>query len=441
MTATEVKDLREQRGQLYAQMKELHKGAFDAKRALSAEEKTKFDKLDADQEALRDQIATAERMAELDRDAAARQDSRDRDDHGAGRRDKPTSHDVDMAFRGWAMGKELRSQKHIDAAKKIGLNPDAGHFDLRLLGRAPRTMAELQNVLTRASSDAQATADSTLGGNVVANEPMAAIEKALLEFGGMREVSRVVRTMTGANLPMPTANDTGNSAVIVGESTAVGDLNVQFGQTVLGSFKYTSRMVRASVEFMQDASFNFGEWVGEVLGERVARGTNTHFTSGTGTTQPFGAATQALASTQTQITYNNLVHLQHRLDPAYRRRSAVFMMHDSVLRRIKQLVDSQGLPIWSPGLASNDPETILGHRYVVNQACATDGTASTGKLVLFGSFQNYIIRDVMDVQLRRLDERYADLGQVGFFTLSRHDGVTLIPSTAVPPIVALVPTT
>jgi HK97 family phage major capsid protein len=441
MSAAEVKELREQRGQLYAQMQDLYKVAATEKRALSTEEKTKFDTLDQSQENLKGRIDTAEKMERLALETATRTEQRDRDDHDAKKRDKPTSQDVDVAFRGWAMGRE-RGPEHIEAAKKLGLNPYAANFDLRLLSKAPKTVAELnQHILTRSATDTQVVGDSTLGGNVRANEPMAAIERALLEYGGMREVSRVIRTQTGGNLPMPTANDTGNAAVIVGETSAIDQANVQFGQTVLGAFKYSSQIVRASVEFMQDASFDFGEWLGGALGERVARGTNSHFTAGTGTTQPFGAATQALASTQQQISYDGLVLLQHRLDPAYRKRGAVWMFHDSVLRRIKRLVDSQGLPLWSAGLAAGEPDTILGHGYVINQACATDGTASTGKLVLFGAFNSYIVRDVMDLQLKRLEERYAERGEVAFFTLSRHDGVTLIASTATPPIVALVPTT
>lgn len=437
MSASETKALREERGTIYAQMQEVYKVAADEKRGLNTEEMAKFDQLDAAQDALRQRIETAERMEQLAREAAPVREQRDREDHEAKLRDRPTSKDVDLAFRGWAMGREM-TDRHVDANKRCGLNPYASKFDMRLLGKAPRDRNE---ILTRTSTDFQTTADTTLGGNAVANEPMKAIELALLEFGGMREVSRVIRTQTGATLPIPTVNDTGNAAVIVGQSSAIDIDNIQFGQTTLGAFKYSSQMVRASIEFMQDASFDFGSWLGGALGERVARGTNNHFTAGTGTTQPWGAATQALSSTASPLTYDNLVVTQHRVDPAYRKRGAVWMLHDTTLRRIKRLVDGQGLPIWAPGMASAEPDTILGHRYVVNQDCATDGTASTGKVLLFGDFSYYVIRDVMDVQLRRLDERYADLGQVAFFTLSRHDGVTIIASTAVPPIVALCPAT
>lgn len=439
MSAAEVKDLREQRGQLYAQMQDVVKAAREEKRALSEEEKTKFDRLDQQQEQLRARIETEERMHELGADDAARRDMLERQDREAKRRDLPTSADARMAFTGWALGPEARTDEHEEAARKCGVSL-RGSYDLRFLNQAPRTMAELSKTLTRATSDAQAVGDSTRGGNVVPNEPMASIERAMLAFGGMRGVSRVIRTQTGATLPIPTVNDTTNVAVIIGESTALGDNNVQFGQITLSAYKYTSRFVRASVEFMQDANFNFASWVGDILGERVARGTNNHFTVGsTAGTQPIGAITEALA-TSGQITYDNLVLLYHQLDPAYRN-GAGWMFHDTVLRRIKRLVDTQGLPLWTAGIASGEPDMILGKPYTVNQDMATDGTASTAKLIAFGDFSKYLVRDVMDVQLRRLDERFADLGQVAFMTLSRHDGRTLIASTVNQPIVAMYPTT
>ena len=181
------------------------------------------------------------------------------------------------------------------------------------------------------------------------------------------------------------------------------------------------------------------------LGERVARGTNTDFTIGISSSgEPSGVATDAIVinTSGTQITYDGLVKIEHRLDPAYRRIATTrWMFHDSVLRRIKQLTDSQGRLLWVPGMAAGEPDTILGYPYTINQDMATDATGSTTKQILFGDFNHYVVRDVMDIELRRLDERFADTGAVGFFTLSRHDGITVQPSTTNPPIITALPTT
>src|SRR5690606_40696617 len=82
---------------------------------------------------------------------------------------------------------------------------------------------------------------------------------------------------------------------------------------------------------------------------------------------------------------------------------------------------------WSSDVCSSDliavrePNTILGYPYVVNNDMPV--MAADAKSILFGDFSNYFIRDVLGVQLLRLEERYADYLQVGFLAFSRHDGV------------------
>ena len=51
--------------------------------------------------------------------------------------------------------------------------------------------------------------------------------------------------------------------------------------------------------------------------------------------------------------------------------------------------------------------------------------AVSAKSILFGDLSQYFIRDVMDIQVVRLAERYAEYGQVGFVALARADGALL----------------
>ena len=66
----------------------------------------------------------------------------------------------------------------------------------------------------------------------------------------------------------------------------------------------------------------------------------------------------------------------------------------------------------------------LGYRYTVNQDVPQFSTASTGntKTISFGAMDRYIIRDVMSMDLIRLNERYAEQGSVGFLMFKRSDG-------------------
>jgi HK97 family phage major capsid protein len=65
--------------------------------------------------------------------------------------------------------------------------------------------------------------------------------------------------------------------------------------------------------------------------------------------------------------------------------------------------------------------TLNGIPYTIDQGMAS--MAANAVSILFGDFKaGYIVRQVHDVQLVRLNERYADFMQVGFFGYSRLDG-------------------
>jgi len=98
-------------------------------------------------------------------------------------------------------------------------------------------------------------------------------------------------------------------------------------------------------------------------------------------------------------------------------------MHDTSLQVIKKIKDSQNRPLFVAGISVKEPDTILGQPYVINQDIAV--MAANAKSILYGDFSKYQIRDVLGVSVRRLDERYAELGQVGFIAFMRTDGRTL----------------
>ena len=85
-----------------------------------------------------------------------------------------------------------------------------------------------------------------------------------------------------------------------------------------------------------------------------------------------------------------------------------------------------GHPLWAPpgayypGFSGPAPETILGYPYIINNDVAVMGVSA--KSILFGDFSNYFIRDALDVQVIRLNERFADNLQVGFIAFQRTDG-------------------
>ena len=131
----------------------------------------------------------------------------------------------------------------------------------------------------------------------------------------------------------------------------------------------------------------------------------------------------------TGISYVDLVKLEHSVDRAYRivggSMGAGFMMNDSTLSAIKQLLDSNNRPLFIAGGVTGDlsqkaPDTILGYPVFVNNDMAAVGAGN--KSVLFGAFKKYKIRRVRGVGLINMNERYAEKLQVGVLAYQRYDG-------------------
>ena len=120
-------------------------------------------------------------------------------------------------------------------------------------------------------------------------------------------------------------------------------------------------------------------------------------------------------------------------------------MNDGTLKVAKKLLDGQNRPIWLPalsGLGGRFPDTLLGYRYTINQDVVTIATATTGagarKVIVFGAFNRFKVRDVADLMVKRLDERYAEKAQTGFIGFHRHDSGAVIASTETPPFKHLI---
>lgn len=455
VSLVEAKNLREQRGPIVKQMQDLITKASEEKRSLNPEEKSIWDKLDSEQRSKLEMAEQIEHLYEVEGVHDIRKELNDRQDADRKRREGDnaiTLEDTRNAWRAFGMAAHQHAnipEECIRAAKKCGVDLNQRSINLRLNAKAPTSIQELRekaeqeiNYQQRATTYQSIT--TSAGGYVIQNEAMQELEIALLAYGGVREVARVIRTNTGATLPWPTMDDTTNKSSILAISTEADISSLVFGQASLGAYKYTTKRIMVPLELMQDSAFDLPQIIGNALGVRAARGTNYHFTVGVSSdSQPSGIVTDAVSgstgSDVNTLTYAQLVTLMHSVDPAYRSDpSCGWMMNDQVLGVIKKLVDTAGAPIWQPSLQLGQPDRLLGYPYTVNQDMATIATSTAGpggaKAVLFGAFNRYIIRDVRDIIFLRLDERYAELGMTAFLAFHRHDGVTLQASTVTPPI-------
>lgn len=446
-----TKELRAERARLVQQARDIQAAAEAEARAMSDEEVQNFDRAMEDADKLYATIEREERLAAAEATLAESRGNRtveseaEERERGAERRvpGRITDEERGDALRGWLMRgtNDLPGESLVKAAQRCGVQLDNRLMSFDLSSRALRSLEpeDIREWQKRSAEQrAQSVGTDSEGGYTVPDDVMRALEVSMLRWGGMRQVADIIRTASGAALPWPTSNDTSNKGAILAENAQVSQQDITFGQLVLNAYKYSSKMILVPVELLQDSAINIAEHIGEALGIRIGRITNDHFTTGTGSSQPNGIVTAAsLGKTgatgqTTTVIYDDLVDLEHSIDPDYRQNGR-WMFADSTLKALKKIKvpnfsgQTDGTPLWQPGLAVNAPDTILGYPYVINQSMAD--MAASAKSIVFGDLSKYKIRDVQNVVLRRLDERFADFHQVAFLAFSRHDGDLLDAGT------------
>lgn len=395
--------LREQRAQIWEQMKALTDLAEGEDRDFTAEERTSYGRMESDMDSLGDRIDRSERMDALDAKLDRLPDRPEASDRPEG------THEDD----GYAAA--------FSDFLRRGMNSISGEHR-ELMERRASHDAGIQN--------AAGIGTGSAGGFTVPPAFRAVMIEAMKAYGVMLTEAETITTETGANLPWPTADDTANVGAILAENTPVTEQDFTFGSASLDAYMYTSKLVRVSLQFLRDSSVA-EQWLARKLGERIGRILSQHFTTGGGTTLPDGIVTSAtvgvtgsgsLASTG-GYSYDNLVDLQESLDPAYGGHpDCKWMGHQGVRKALRKLKDSTGRPIWEPSVQAGASDTLLGRPFVVNNDMAA--VAQNSKSLGYGSIkQAYVTRQVAgSASLLRLTERYADYLQVGFLAFERWDG-------------------
>lgn len=402
---SKFKELNEKRQAIITQMGDYAKKAEEARanNQPATEWDAAFDKAEQEERELSKAIARAQRMEELEKEQAA-EHLRQLDQRGAAPGGSKETEYRD-AFSNWF--------KH----------------------GAQSLTAEERTLLQQTPEFRAQSTTNTAGGYLIAPDFMPEIEKSIKDYSGVMQAARMISTSTGVNLPWPTVDATARKATLTAENATSTPTDFTFGQKSLDAYMYRD-MAAASLELIQDSAFDIGGFISESFSESFGRGLNEHFTTGTGSGQPNGVVTASTvgttAASATAFVRSEIVDLLHSIDPGHRRsRSFGFMMHDKVLAAIKKLAlgSSDATPLWQASMRDGAPDTIEGAPYWINQDMSQ--TFTTGqKLILAGDFSKYIVRRVLGMTLRRLEERFIDSGQIGFIAFARYDG-ELINTAAV----------
>lgn len=338
-----------------------------------------------------------------------------------------------LAFQGWA-----RYQMDVEpsrgqraAMRQCGYRPGRRTLNFRLNNteQVTRLQGAANCVHRTLIKRSLSGIDLPAGGGLVPESYIRNLEIAMLAYGGLRQAAEIMRTSTGEPMPWPTANDTGNTGRRLGQNeeySADGSQTADptFGLVYWHAHKYTSDAILVPYELLEDAAFNLVETLGRLIGERLGRITNRENTVGTGNGQPAGIVTRATlgvtAANAASILPDELIQLEHSVDPAYRL-GAGYMGHDNTTLAIRLLKDGEGRYMWSDNLREGKPQSLNGHPFFTNQDMASS-VATGNKVLLYGQLSNYKIREVGASRIYRLEELYRANDQDGFVGFLRQDG-------------------
>ena len=404
MSVAQIEDLRHKRADAHEKMKEISDSAEAESRDLTAEEKQEFERVEGEFDSLTERIKRQEKIEGHEvRGNAVPHQPETREVEETEERDAPES------FREFNEQRaEARPQDDPEYRRAFFKWVTAS--DVRSLDQA-----ELR-VLSKASAGA--------GLNLVPTAFARELIDSLRDFGVMRQISRIVTTDNGEALQVPSVTAHG-TASWTAENAAYTASDETFGQATLNAYK-AATLIKVSEELLADSAFDLDGYIRQEFGSRIGVLENTAYVAGDGTGKPTGVTTQASAGVTAAggaaVTADELVDLYHSLSPPYRA-NAVFVLKDGTIKLVRKLKDADNQYLWQPGLQAGAPDMLLGKPVYADPDMPT--AAVNAVSVLFGDFSYYWIRDVNGVAFQRLDELYAENGQIGFRAHHRTDGKLL----------------
>lgn len=181
---------------------------------------------------------------------------------------------------------------------------------------------------------------------------------------------------------------------------------------------------RVSRDLLMDSAISVEDMLSTLYAEAYAIGEDDAFINGNGIGKPLGILNDAAVPTTTlgaTLLADDLITLVYATPVQYRNRGA-FVVSSATEAFIRKMKDNSGGAgvgnyIWQMGLQAGAPSMILG--YPVSNSEFVPATTTGAKSIIFGDLSAFWIFDRLDMELQRLDERYAEQGLVGWVATKR----------------------
>lgn len=387
---SKINELLQERAGLIEECRKLLDTSEKENRAFTAEEKEKYDRINAEVDALKTRA-----------DALALQEKREAEDaseKGAGKNEGPEA-PAAVLTRAWSNyvrhgASRLTEPEHRALQQDLAVS---GGYLIPPEFRDEIIKALDNEVFVRQRATVMSNVKSSLGVPALDADPADATWTA--EIGSVTEDSAMTfgsRELNPRQL---------SQLLRVSEKLLMGAPNVEGLVRERLTYKFGT---------VQENTFLNGSGADEPLGLFTA-GTNVGITT---------SRDVSTSNTTTEIRFDNLIKNKYNLKTGYRR-DAVWIFHRDAVSQIRTLKDGNGQYIWQQGVVTGAPDTILG--IPVMESEYAPNTFTTGQYVgVIGDLRFYWIADGEQFILKRLNELYAGNSQVGFVGRLYTDGMPVL---------------
>ena len=356
MSQSFIKAQAEARAKAWEEAKALLDSAAAEKRDLTAEEQSKFDRINADLDERAAAIETIRKAEEREAKAAA-------------------------ATSGFEVSEVSKSDyDYVRALAKGELR--SHNFETR-------------GTLTPSNS-----------GGVVPQSFVARVYDLAREVGPMLSLGERFETAGGEDLKIPVLTNYA-TAVLETAGATIDESEPTFSSITLGAYKYAF-LVPVARELIEDSGVDIAEVLARAAGNSIGYAVNAALTTGDGSDKPNGIMTAAGTGVSGTIagglfTADQLIDLTYSVDPAVRKLQGTgWLMSPTAIRNARKLKTTDGYYLFEPGLNGATRDSLLGYTVHENPAVAAVGSAAAS--IGFGHLPSYKIRLAGGLRVDRSDD-------------------------------------
>ena len=368
---------------------------------LTAEERTQYDRMDADVKKLEERVALLRKQVTLDESLKGTEDEQIERDQDPGSKPEDNANlatkEYREAFRGY-----LRDGIRRPILEERALQVDS----------------------------------DTAGGYLAAPQDfIAKLIKGMDNLVFMRRLATVVQIGKAASLGAPALDNDPADPDWTGEITTRGeDSTMSVGKRELSPHPL-AKMIKISKTLIRRSVLDAETLVRDRLQYKFAVTEENAFQNGNGARQPLGVFTASAhgistsqdvstGNTDSEVKGDGLYEAKFKLKGQYWGK-AVWIFNRAVLKQIAKLKDGEGRYLWQPSIAAGHPDSLL--QLPVYMSEYAPSTMTTGLYVgIVGDFSNYWIVDALDFTVQALMELYAVTNQNAYIGNLECDGMPVL---------------